>query len=73
MASYVQLGRGWRPNYAIASLQPHRRRADSRGIAVILVLAAAVFGAGLALGRLDTSAGHASSAAATQPMQLYPR
>ena len=72
MASYVQLGRGFRPNYEIASLSHHRRRAGGRGLATTLGLVAAVFAAGLLLGRVDTGPSHARPAA-PQPMQYYPR
>lgn len=70
MASYVQLGRGWRPNYQAGPF--HRRRHAGRGWAATAVLVAAVFGAGLLLGRLDTRPDH-PHAAQPQPMQYYPR
>jgi len=70
MASYVQLGRGYRPNYEVASLH-HRRRAGGRGVATTLGLVAAVFAAGLLLGRLNTGPSHVRPAA-LQPMQFYP-
>ncbi len=73
MASYVQLGRGWRPNYEIASLQHHhRRRTGGRGVAATLVVVAVVFAAGLLWGRLNTGASHVRPAG-PQPMQFYPR
>ena len=70
MASYVQLGRGWRSNYQVPMLR--RRRGGSRGVAVTLTLAAAVFVAGLLLGRLEVGASRNASPA-PQPMQYYPR
>ena len=69
MASYVQLGRGWRPNYETTTLR--RRRAGGRGVAVTLVLAVAVFLAGLLLGRHDGGSSELRPAA-PQPMQFYP-
>ena len=72
MTSYVQLGRGFRPSFEVASLHHHRLRAGGRGVAVTLGLATAVFAAGLLLGRLDGVPSH-EQAAAPQPMQFYPR
>ncbi len=71
MATYVQLGRGFRPNYDAASIRHHaRRRARGGGLAIVLVLAVAVFAAGLVFGRVDTGAG--AQAPSSQPMQFYP-
>ena len=67
MASYVQLGRGWRPNYRTPVLR--RRRAGGHGVAITLVLAAAVFLAGLLLGRTESSP---TRPATPQPMLFYP-
>ena len=71
MTSYVQLGRGFRSNYETAALRPGRRRSGGRGVMVTLGLAAAVFAAGLLMGRLDAGSPH--SAAGPHPMQYYPR
>jgi hypothetical protein len=71
MASYVQLGRGYRPNYQVASFHSHRRKVGGRGVATTLGLVAAVFAAGLLLGRLNTGPSHVRPAA-PQPMQFYP-
>ncbi len=73
MASYVQLGRGWRPNYQIASLQHrHRRRSGGRGVAATLAVIAVVFAAGLLWGSLNTGSSQVRPAS-PQPMQYYPR
>ena len=72
MASYVQLGRGFRPTFEVPTLQHHRRRAGGAGIAATLGVVAAVFAAGLLLGRVETGAPHASPTS-PQPMQYYPR
>jgi hypothetical protein len=72
MASYVQLGRGFRSSYEVASFSHQRRRVGGRGVAVILGLAAAVFAAGLLLGHLDGGASRAGPTS-PQPMQFYPR
>jgi len=72
MASYVQLGRGFRPNYEVATLRQPRRRYGGRGVAATLGLVAAVFAAGLLLGRLDAGS-NPSRAGSLQPMQYYPR
>jgi hypothetical protein len=69
MASYVQLGRGWRPNYEAAPVR--RRRAGGRGVAVTVVLAAAVFAAGLLVGRHDGGPSQLQPTS-PQPMQFYP-
>jgi hypothetical protein len=73
MASYVQLGRGFRSNFEIASFHPHRRRPGGRGAATTLGIVAAVFAAGLLLGRLEMGSTQAHPTAAPQPMQFYPR
>ncbi len=67
MASYVQLGRGWRPNHETTLAR--RRRSGGHGVAVTLVLAAAVFVAGLLMGQHD---GASSQSTRPQPMQFYP-
>ncbi len=67
MASYVQLGRGWRANHETTLFR--RRRAGGHGVAVTVVLAAAVFFAGLLIGQHD---GGLSQPARPQPMQFYP-
>jgi hypothetical protein len=72
MASYVQLGRGFRSSYDVAAFPHHRRRVGGRGVALTLGLAAAVFAAGLLLGRLDGGASHVRPTS-PQPMQFYPR
>ncbi len=72
MASYVQLGRGFRSSHRVAMLHPPRRRAGMRGAATGLGVAAAVFAAGLLIGRLEAGSSHASSTG-LQPMQYYPR
>ena len=73
MATYVQLGRGFRPNYDAASLRHHaRRRVAGGSLAVVLVLAVAVFTAGLVFGRADNGAGAQAPAPSSQPMQFYP-
>jgi len=72
MTSYVQLGRGFRSSYGTASLRPPRRRAGGAGLAVTLGLAAAVFTAGILMGRLDAGSSHARPDA-PHPMQFYPR
>lgn len=72
MASYVQLGRGFRRNYEIASLRPHRRRSGGRGLASALTVVAVLFAAGLLVGRMNAGPDHARPAT-PQPMQFYPR
>ncbi len=73
MASYVQLGRGWRPDYGTASLRRHqRRRSGGGGLAATLTVLAVVFAAGLLWGALNAGPQHAQPAA-PQPMQYYPR
>ena len=72
MSSYVQLGRGFRASYGTASLRPPRRRAGGKGVAVTLGIAAAVFAAGLLIGRVDGGSSH-SRPDAPHPMQFYPR
>ncbi len=72
MSSYVQLGRGFRPSYETASFRSNRRRSGGRGVMATLGLAAAVFAAGLLMGRLDAGSPH-GGAAAPHPMQYYPR
>ena len=72
MTSYVQLGRGFRPSFEVASLHHSRRRAGGRGVVMTLGLAAAVFATGLLLGRLDGGPSHVQPNA-PQPMQFYPR
>ncbi len=72
MTSYVQLGRGFRRSYAATAFHPHRRRAGGRGLAATLGLVAAVFAAGILMGRVDVASSH-SRPAAPHPMQFYPR
>ncbi len=73
MASYVQLGRGFRRSYDTAVLhRSPRRRTDGRGVAGVLAAVALIAAAGLLLGRLNAGPDHARPAAA-QPMQFYPR
>ena len=69
MAPYVQLGPGWRPNYGLGRLR--RRRSGRRQMAATVGIIAAVFAAGLLLGRLEEKGG--SQAGAPQPVQYYPR
>ncbi len=72
MASYVQLGRGFRPDYETASLRRHpRRRSGGGGLAATLAVMAVVFAAGLLWGRLNAGPQHAPPTA-DQPMQYYP-
>ncbi len=73
MATYVQLGRGFRSSYDAASLRHHaRRRGGGGGLAVVLVLAVAVFAAGLVFGRVNAGGAAQTPASAPQPMQFYP-
>jgi hypothetical protein len=74
MTSYVQLGRGFRPNYEVGSLRHHsRRRPGAGGLMVVLALAGVVFGAGLLFGRLNGAGAAQTPATSAQPMQFYPR
>jgi hypothetical protein len=72
MASYVQLGRGYRSSYEAPVFHPHRRRSAGRGLMTTLGVVAAVFAAGLLMGRLDARPSHPEAPAA-HPMQFYPR
>ena len=73
MTTYVQLGRGFRPSFEVASLHhPRRRAGGARGAVTTLGVVAAVFAAGLLLGRLDGGPSH-ERPAGPQPMQFYPR
>ncbi len=72
MASYVQLGRGYRSSYEAPSFHPHRRRAGGRGLATTLAVVAAVFAAGLLMGRFEAKSSRPQAPAA-QPMQFYTR
>ncbi len=73
MASYVQLGRGFRPTFEVPTLQHHRRRTGGAGLAATLGVVAAVFAAGLLLGRVEMDSSQQHSAPSPQPMQFYPR
>jgi hypothetical protein len=70
MAPYVQLGPGWRPNYGLGRLR--RRRTGGRQMAATIGIIAAVFAAGLLIGRIEGKSS-AQTSAAPQPVQYYPR
>lgn len=69
MSPYVQLGPGWRPNYGIGRLQ--RRRSGRRPLLAAVALIAAVFAAGLLIGRIEGK-GAAPAATGPEPAQYYP-
>jgi hypothetical protein len=69
MAPYVQLGPGWRPNYGLGRLR--RRRTGRRQMAATIGIIAAVFAAGLLIGRLEGAS--SPTASASQTVQYYPR
>ncbi len=70
MAPYVQLGPGWRPNYGLGRLR--RRRTGRRQMAATIGIIAAVFAAGLLIGRLE-GRDSSQTAPAPPPVQYYPR
>jgi hypothetical protein len=72
MAPYVQLGRGYRSSWEAPAFHPHRRRSGGRGLKATLALVAAVFAAGLLMGRLEAQSTHVQ-APTVHPMQYYPR
>jgi hypothetical protein len=70
MAPYVQLGPGWRPNYGLGRLR--RRRTGRRQMAATIGIIAAVFAAGLLIGRIEGGAS-SPTASAPQTVEYYPR